>query len=408
MIQGERASGHFDQITVTVAFPSESVPYLVTMLRLLLLLAVVAAAAGDFDAAHNDDNYADLLTSTTRGLQRLEQELSEQRQQRQRQRELWEEAKQQWLREKRRREGEMQERERLKQHVLSVFQSLNDRVNSLKNTSSLTKRVPENAELSREARKLKRHDWHKEMKKLEHDVDKMAKRVRDTERKTMERLTSFNLTLDAHATTLEDIQSREDITVQEVFVVNALLQGLGGQVNTLEQSSATLAEGLNNVTSDASSNTQDVSQTAAHLRALDKRSREELRARQASTALAGWTLNRKTDLRIQTLRSAMYEEEAEVSGNVQTLRQQTQALNQTVVEKVQDIHNDMGFMVQKLFTLYAMVDDLGNETSTALEALDSKMRSQSETLDNVMSEVISGLVTAGINIQVARVLTLED
>ena len=374
------------------------------MLRLLLLLAVVAAAAGDFDAAHNDDNYAD-LASTTRGLQRLEQELSEQRQQRQRQAELWEEAKQQWLREKRRREGEMQERERLKQHVLSVFQSLNDRVNSLKNTSSLTKRVPDNAELSREARRPKRHDWHKEMKKLEHDVDKMAKRVRDMERKTTERLTSFNLTLDAHATTLEDIQSREDIRVQEIFVVNALLEGVGGQVNTLEQSSATLAEELNNVTSKASSNTQDVSQTAAHLRALDKRSRKELRAHQASAALAGWTLNRKTDLQIQTLRSAMYEEEAEVSGNVQTLRQETLALNQTVFEKLQDFHNDMGFMVQKLFTLYAMVDDLGNETSTALGALDSKMSSQSETLDNVMSEVISGLVTAGINIQV---LTSED
>ena len=68
----------------------------------------------------------------------------------------------------------------------------------------------------------------------------------------------------------------------------------------------------------------------------------------------------------------------------------------------------MGFMVQKLFTLYAMVDDLGNETSTTLGALDSKMSSQSETLDNVMSEVISGLVTAGINIQVPRVLTSED
>ena len=196
---------------------------LLTVVTVLLQAETIRAAAQGVNAVHdNDNNNADLLASTLQRLQRLEQVFGEEKQQWQQQIAQWEEERQQWRQEKLQREGQRQERHRFKQEMLKDCQSLNDRINGLKDTSPLTKRAPENEEQSRQTRKPKDHDWEKPMKALKHQVAKMEKQVRDLELDATTGAEFLNSKLDAQQVDIKAIRSNDSGIVQDIFVTYAL------------------------------------------------------------------------------------------------------------------------------------------------------------------------------------------
>ena len=352
----------------------------------LLFLAIVSAllqapqvetAGGDLNAVHDDD----LLASTLQRLQRLEQQFGEEKQQWLRQKEQWEAEKQQWLQEKLQREGEEREWQSFKQDMLDVFQSLEDKMNSPESASRLTKRVPENVEISRETRKPHKDDWEKPLRELQEEVNEIAERLGNIQGNTTVDAKSVISRMDAQEEEIGGLKNNQSLIMQAIDVINVMLQGMSGKVNTLDKASTTMVTEMVEISNKINSNAAAASIATARTQALDTKMTIAMQVQSITSTIAIRGLNQKVDRTVQAFRRKMEAGGEEMTGTVQTLAAETEALNKTIKENVQTIHNDMGFMVRGLFRMNDDVEKLSNETNAALKDLENKMDSQSQTLD---------------------------
>ena len=378
------------------------------MFRPLILLASVsgllqaprvnAAAAVDSNAAarDNDGSNADLLASAVQRLQRLEQELGEEKQQWQRERERWEEERQQWSQEMLQREGEDQDWQRFKQDMQGVFQSLDEKIHSLEGTPSQPKRAPENAEISRETRWHDKDDWEKPLADVEEEVDELEERLNNIQGNFTEAEESLNSRIDTQAQDIRRLENNHGLIKQAVDVVSAMLQGVSTKVDRLDKAKGVMVSSLVNLTVQVNSNAAAARTLTVYTQALDFKTTTAIRVHNASSALALQALDQRISSEMLQLRSEVDAAGELLNQSVQMLKDETQALNETISDNVHNIHNDMGFTVRGLFRVNDDVETLRNETSEALDVLESKMDAQSQTLDSVMSDVIRGLAAAGV------------
>ena len=378
------------------------------MFRPILLLASVsgllqaprvnAAAAVDSNPAarDNDGSNADLLASAVQRLQRLEQELGVEKQQWQREKERWEEERQQWGQEMLQREGEDQDWQSFKQDMLGVLQSLDEKIHNLEGTPSQPKHAAEDAEISRETRRRHKDDWEEPLAEVEEEIDELDERLKSIQGNFTEAEESLKSRIDTQALDIRSLENKHGLIKQAVDVVSAMLQGVSNKVDRLHQANGVMVSHLVNLTVQVSSNAVAARTLTVYTQALDFKTTTAMRVYNASSELALQVLDQKIGSEMLALRNEIDAAGEHLNQSVQTLMDETQALNETISDNVHNIHNDMGFTVRGLFRVNDDVDTLRNETSEALDVLESKMDTQSQTLDSVMTDVIQGLAAAGV------------